>query len=189
MAAGSTAAKRSASRSQRMSAVLSEPQRPSPILSALQFQHATNTIPTPEQSAQGMPQGASLDIHSGRLLQAGIADKWMVGGHIANGGATIPEVAISRPERGITFRESLDHVQNVTAQTRGQGKAVAAGSWYSDEKDHIALDASTSTSNRKTARKLMHRRDEDETFNLKTGTTMVNERKATRVAAEKTAAA
>lgn len=157
---------------QRLNEALNGPQRPSPVLSAFQFMHATNEIPADPDGVQG----ASLDPRTGRLLQAGVTDRWMVGGHPDNSGEAIEEKSV--PGRGINFRQALDHVQRVSRLTQGQPAAVAAGSWYSPKKKHIALDASTPIERQDVAEQLMKDRDEDAIFHLKSFNEVKNPLKA-----------
>jgi len=159
---------------QRLGEALTQPQRPSPVLSAFQFMHASNDVPSDPEGVQG----ASLNVRTGRLLQAGVTDRWMVGGHPDNAGKAIPETSITG--RGINFRQAVDHVQKVSRLTQGQPVAVAAGSWYSPEKNHIALDASTPVEHQHDAEQLMKQRNEDATFHLKSFTEVKNPLKGSR---------
>lgn len=153
---------------ERLTEALTEPQRPHPVLSALQFAAQTNEIPTDPEGVQG----ASLDVKTGRLMQAGKTDAWMVGGHPDAHGNRIAETTI--PGREMTVGQALDHVQRVSRLTRGVPGHVGAGSWYSDQKDHLALDASTPVKDEETAKSLMKHRDEDAIFHLKSYTEVSN---------------
>lgn len=164
------------SKGQSLHRTLIEQQRPHPLVAALTFAHQTNEI------AGDGSQGASLNPKNGRLLRAGEHDAWMVGGHPDARGVRIPEEAI--PGRHLNFLQALNHVHKVASETRSQPGTVAAGSWYSAEKDHIALDASTSVPRKRDAVRLMEGRDEDATFNLKTFDEVKNHKKAARLATE-----
>ena len=145
----------------RLRAALTEPQRPHPILSGLQFAHATNT-PSPDGS-----QGASLNVNTGRLMQIGRSDVWMVGGHPGRDGSPIPTVSV--PGRSITVGQAVDHVQRVAREGRGS-RPAAAGSWYNQKTKAIDLDASTPVVGREDAVSLWKTRpNEDAIFHLKTG--------------------
>lgn len=155
----------------RMGQALNEPQRQHPILSGLQFAHQTNEIPAEPDGVQG----ASLGTKTGRLLKAGVTDKWLVGSHPDDSGAAIPETLVKG--RSITLKEGVNHVMRVAAATRNQPEDVAAGSWYNGKKGHIALDASTQVQDQGAAEGMMKARNEDAIFHLKSFTEVWNPNK------------
>lgn len=153
-------------RSSRLNQSLNTPNRPHPVLSAIQFVDQTNEIPEDGE------QGASLNVRTGRLFKAGQSDQWMVGGHRDMAGKKIKPKQVKGRE--ITLEQGLNHVMRVQRRTRGQSGVVAAGSWYDAEKGHIDLDASTAAPDRETATSLMKQRNEKAVFNLQTFETVHN---------------
>jgi hypothetical protein len=142
-----------------------------PLISALQFNASTKQY-----------GGASMDVHTGEMLNVGEADTVLIGGEKDTSGKRIPTTYYGKSRKGSTAKPADMNPAQVMQERRrvksltGNRPGVVLGSYVSEDEPHkgVQIDASAGISDRSQVIPTLKARNEEAGFDLKSGENVPN---------------
>jgi hypothetical protein len=152
-------------------ATLGTPGEAHPIVSALQFNAYTQKY-----------GGASMDVHTGEMLEMGSSDVVLVGGEKDTTGKRIPTTYYGKTQQGAAPKPAdLTPLQVIQERRRlktltGNRPGSVLGSYVSPEEPHkgVQIDAAAGITDRSKVLPTLQSRNEEAGFDLKSGENIMN---------------